>query len=99
MRSIYEPGYQLIKAGVILQDLCPAALEQTGLFAAEPGQGRDRSALMETVDAINQRWGKGVIHVAGTGQSSRIQGEWGMRQERRTPRYTTRLDEGPICRC
>lgn len=99
MRAIYEPGYQLIKAGVILQDLCPAALEQAGLFITDPGQTRDRSALMEAVDAINQRWGKGVIHVAGTGQSSRIQSEWGMRQERRTPRYTTRLDEVPICRC
>jgi DNA polymerase V len=32
LRMIYEPGYQLSKAGVMLQDLCPAEVQQGDLL-------------------------------------------------------------------
>lgn len=98
IQRIYEPGYKLSKAGVILMDLCPAKLQQPGLFLDDPLEPSDRSGLMETLDAINNRWGKGVIHMASTGQGDRTPGSWRMRQERRTPCYTTRLDDVPIAR-
>ncbi|WP_311222646.1 MULTISPECIES: DUF4113 domain-containing protein [unclassified Acidovorax] len=47
---------------------------------------------MSAVDAINGRYGKGTLHVGATGLNP-SQHEWGMRQERMTPRYTTRWDE------
>lgn len=98
MQSIYEPGHLLSKAGVILQDLCPASVQQPCLFSEPPDGTRDRSALMETVDAINARWGKGVVHIASTGQNERSPSHWRMRQMRKTPNYTTDWDDVPVVR-
>ncbi|MEQ6473833.1 Y-family DNA polymerase [Comamonas sp. wu1-DMT] len=96
LRSIYQPGYQLSKAGVLLQDLCPATIQQGNLLFEEPG--RDQSKLMEAMDKVNKRFGKGTVHVASTGVPELDESGWRMRQERRTPRYTTNLDEIPIAR-
>ncbi len=96
MRQIYEPGYQLIKAGVMLLDLQAATVHQRELDL-EAESGRDKTRLMSALDAINGRYGKGTLHVGATGLDDG-QREWGMRQERRTPRYTTRWDEMPVVR-
>ena len=96
LRSIYQPGYQLSKAGVMLQDLCPATVQQGDLLFEEPG--RDQSKLMEAMDKVNKRFGKGTVHVASTGVAEQDESGWRMRQERRTPRYTTKLNEIPIAR-
>lgn len=98
LRQIYEPGFQLSKAGVILQDLFAGIEQQTDLLFTDPSTSRDASALMEAMDQINTRFGKGVVHVASTGQSQSDESGWRMKQERRTPRYTTRLDDVPIAR-
>lgn len=42
-----------------------------------------------------QRYGRATVHVAGAGLDDHRR-EWGMRQERRTPRYTTRWAEVPV---
>ena len=98
LRQIYEPGYQLSKAGVILQDLCAGTEQQAVLSFTDPEAVRDASALMEAMDKINARFGKGVVHVASTGQTQEDESGWRMKQERRTPRYTTCLDDVPIAR-
>ena len=59
---------------------------------------RDASGLMEAMDKINARFGKGVVHVASTGQADQDESGWRMKQERRTPRYTTCLMDVPIAR-
>ena len=96
LRSIYQPGYQLSKAGVMLQDLCPAEVQQGDLLFQEPC--RDQSKLMEAMDKVNKRFGKGTVHVASTGVPELDESGWRMRQERRTPRYTTKIEEIPIAR-
>ncbi|MGE8441843.1 MAG: Y-family DNA polymerase [Comamonas testosteroni] len=96
LRSIYQPGYQLSKAGVMLQDLCLADVHQGDLLFQEPG--RDQSKLMEAMDRVNARFGKGTVHVASTGVPEQDESGWRMRQERRTPRYTTKIDDIPIAR-
>lgn len=58
---------------------------------------RDQSKLMSAVDALNSRFGKGTVHVASTGQQQPDK-SWDMRQERRTPRYTTEISEIPLVR-
>ncbi|WP_255443416.1 DUF4113 domain-containing protein [Comamonas sp. Z1] len=93
---IYEPGYQLSKAGVMLQDLGPADMQQGDQLSEEPR--RDQSKLMEAIDRVNARFGKGTVYVASTGEPEHDESGWRMRQERRTPRYTTKLDEIPIAR-
>ena len=81
-------------------DLQPARVQQQELDLEpeqEPETARDRSRLMVAMDVINQRYGKGTLHVGSTGQTA-PQRAWGMKQERRTPQYTTRLEDVPVVR-
>ena len=60
-------------------------------------QAQGRARLMTAVDAVNARFGRGSLKLAGAG----LQREtpiWAMRQERRTPGYTTRWEEMPVVR-
>ncbi|MBW8471262.1 MAG: Y-family DNA polymerase [Thiobacillus sp.] len=105
MRYMYVPGFRFIKAGVILVELQPAGVQQWELDleplahedAATTTTPRDRSRLMTAMDAINCRYGKGTVHSAATGKAGPKR-EWGMKQERRTPQYTTRLEDVPVVR-
>lgn len=100
MRRMYQPGFEFIKAGVMLLELQRASMVQHEL-ALEPTEDeeptRDRSRLMAAVDAINGRYGKRTVHSGATGQTG-PQRTWGMKQERRTPQYTTRLEDVPVAR-
>ncbi|KQO23509.1 Y-family DNA polymerase [Acidovorax sp. Leaf78] len=97
MRRMYEPGYRMAKAGVMLLDLMPGNVLQ-GELDLEDEDHRDRSKLFETIDALNTRYGKGTVHSAATGGSNKAEKVWGMKQERRTPQYTTRWEDVPIAR-
>jgi len=99
LRQAFRPGHNYVKAGVMLLDLRPQGQEQAALdlFGADAEATalpkRDESALMDTLDALNRRFGKGTVAVASAmGRPDRTQVLPG-RQERRSPRYTTRLDE------
>lgn len=96
IRQIYKPGFQLIKAGVMLLDLMPDTLQQGELDLNETTL-KDTSRLMAALDGLNGRFGKGTVHVASSGLDDRRR-VWGMRQERRTPQYTTNWDEVPVAR-
>jgi len=96
MRHLYAPGYLLAKAGVMLLDLQADDVHQ-GELALEDEPQRDRSQLLTAMDTLNKRYGKGTVHVGSAGPA-RSPKAWGMRQERRTPRYTTRWDEMPVVR-
>ena len=96
LQSIYEPGYLLSKAGVMLLDLQPDTVMQ-GELDLEGDCGDSKARLMQAMDAINGRYGKGTLQVGSTGIREQSR-EWAMKQERRTPRYTTRLDELPLVR-
>ena len=95
MRAIFKPGYHFMKAGVMLLDLVPEGQEQGELPLDEAGEASER--LMGAVDAINDRYGQGSIRVASAGVQVKKH-EWEMRQQLRTPRYTTRWDELPVAR-
>lgn len=97
MRRIYEPGYKMAKAGVMLLDLVPGSVLQGELDLEEEDQ-RDRTKLMVALDTLNGRYGKGTVHSASTGGSSKGGKDWMMRQERRTPQYTTCWADVPIAR-
>jgi DNA polymerase V len=95
IRQIYRPGYELIKAGVMLLDLQPASRHQHELALDEPAP--DTGQLMTALDRINDRYGRGTLAMASAG-TSRTQMHWGMKQERRTPQYTTCWEELPVAR-
>lgn len=93
---IYKPGFQFAKAGVMLLDLIPNTVRQGGLdFDKETSQVNTR--LMVAFDAINERFGRGSIHIGSTGVDDG-QRKWLMRQERLTPQYTTKWSDIPVAR-
>jgi DNA polymerase V len=97
LQQIFEPGYELIKAGVILMDLTPASRHQGELDLEGDTTERDRGQLMHAMDALNGRFGRGTVHAASAGIGS-TQQLWRMRQERRTPNYTTCWRDVPVVR-
>jgi DNA polymerase V len=97
LHQIYESGYDLIKAGVILLDLTPASRVQHELHLEDDGVDAGRTRLMAAMDALNGRYGRGTVHAASTGQDDDTRA-WRMRQERRTPNYTTDWRDVPVAR-
>ena len=83
-------------AGVMLLDLVPGNVLQ-GELDLEEDDHRDRTKLMVALDTINQRYGKGTVHSGATGGTNKGK-DWGMKQERRTPQYTTRWEDVPVAR-
>lgn len=96
VRQIHQPGYRLAKAGVMLMDLMPDTISQ-GEFDFDAPDARDRSKLMVAMDAINDRFGRGAIHV-GSAVGADVAREWSMRQERLTPQCTTKWCDMPVAR-
>ena len=96
IRSIYKPGHELVKAGVMLLDLVSSSVHQ-GELDLEPDDGHEREKLMVAMDAINHKHGRGTLHLASSGIDDRSR-LWGMRQERLTPQYTTDWAGMPIAK-
>jgi DNA polymerase V len=106
LQRMYRPGFNYVKAGVMLVDLQPEGREQgeLDLFSDRPDGARsmpqrDRSHLMGALDALNRRFGRGAVAVASS--SARREGTargYAAKQARRSARYTTRLDEIPTAR-
>ena len=103
----FRVGYKYRKLGLMALDLVPVQPEQ-GNFFVPPVAPRDRLA-MEAIDRINRRLGKGTLKTAAEMQLSFSEGKsekdqekagpgWEMRQEKRSPRWTTRWDEIPTAK-
>src|SRR5690606_25369200 len=91
LKQLYRPGFAYKKAGIMLTDLQSAQLRQGSLFDAAAANDERAARLMSTLDALNERWGKGVVRVATSG----TQQTWAMRRERLSPSYTTNWDALP----
>jgi DNA polymerase V len=87
VRQEYRPGNAYIKAGLILSNLTDPARRQLTLF--ETGADEKRLAVMQALDTVNRRWGRNTLFYAGAG----IENSWRMRRERKSPCYTTRMNE------
>jgi DNA polymerase V len=100
LRQIFRPGFLYAKAGVMLLDLHPASVKQQELDLGGHDIETDRrhQRLMLALDAVNDRFGKGTLRLGSTRvRSIRVAepqpARWEMKQERRSPRYTTRWSE------
>jgi DNA polymerase V len=87
MAKVWRPNLRYKKAGVILLDLSPAASVQGDLW--DSPDTRKSKSLMKALDRINAEYGRDTISLAASGRKR----PWGMRSERRSPRYTTDWDE------
>lgn len=95
-RLVFHPDFDLAKAGIILLDLVDGAMAQQELALEEPV--KDRSALLTAVDQLNSKYGQGTVQLAAAG-APRTRAGWGMKQDRRSPYYTTVLQDIPTVRC
>ena len=86
LEQMYRPGFQFMKAGVMLLDLVDAQQYQLSLL--QPSH-KAHPHLMNTVDAINQRMGQGTIRFGMT----EAEAPWQLRCAHRSNRYTTCWDE------
>ena len=77
-------------------DLQDATVEQ-GELDLEADAGADRGNLMTTLDELNERYGRGTLLMASAGLDGKRR-VCAMKQERRTPRYTTYWDEMLVAR-
>jgi len=84
-------GCHYVKAGVLLDDLCPANAAAPALFEAASPR---RKALMAAMDQVNARYGRNTLFPAAAG----IERGWKAQTAHHSPRYTTRLDELPRVR-
>ena len=96
LRAIYKPCFKLAKAGVMLLDLQPDTVQQCELDLQDD-DAHDRRGLMTTLDDLNQRYGRGTVLMASAGLAGDRRA-WAMKQERRTPGYTTCWADMPVAR-
>jgi len=90
--EIYRPEHGYKKAGVVLGGIVAATCYQPDLLSTSHRSGSTQ--LMDAMDRINQRYGRDRIRVASMGYQD--DADWHMSCSRRSPRYTTALDELPV---
>jgi DNA polymerase V len=92
LKAIFKDGYQYKKAGVIIMDFTPQEEQQLNLFHDTNPKHR---VLMQTIDKLNTEIGQKKVKLA----SQSLERTWKMKQEKLSPRYTTRLNEVITVKC
>lgn len=85
--DLFEQGQIYKKAGVMLSHIVPDSSIQGNLFVPEHKNGERK--LMDMIDNINFSQRDDILKFASSGTTR----DWKMRQEHRSPRYTTRWEE------
>ena len=84
---IYRPGYNYMKAGVMVLDIVAETEIRLGLFDT-----RDRlkeMTIMKTLDDTNKAFGDHMVRYGTHGYGDR----WRLKADRISPRYTTRITD------
>ena len=91
--AIWKDGHRYQKAGVMLGDFYSQGVAQLNLFDDNAPRANSEK-LMEVLDHLNAKDGRGTLYFAGQG----IQPAWQMKREMLSPRYTTRFSDLLIVR-
>lgn len=89
--KIYQPGIRFYKCGAGAVELISEQFQQNDLFNKSP----DNPKLMQCLDTINNRYGKGMLSLA----SSKLNDRWHMNRDFLSPQYTTRWRDIPKIYC
>ena len=84
--KIFRKGFHYKKAGVIVMDFSPENQKQLKIFE---NSNAKHVPLMQAIDKINASFGQQKIKLA----SQDLKKVWKMKQEKLSPRYTTKLNE------
>lgn len=88
--QLFKEGYYYKKTGICLEELVPKTSRQFDLFYDENDDELQKTEnLMSIFDEINQKFGKGTLHLAAEGSSK----PWDSRLQMCSPCYTTRWSE------
>jgi DNA polymerase V len=86
---MYKPDYAYKKAGIVLSEISPVSHHQVDWIEPET---LSNDKLMQALDGLNQRFGRGAVTVSTQGAYK----EWQMKQERKSPDYTTCWEDVPV---
>ncbi|MBH0055931.1 Y-family DNA polymerase [Pseudoalteromonas sp. SWXJZ94C] len=89
--QIYQPAVRFYKCGVGALELTSQQFQQDDLF----NKCNDNPQLMNCLDAVNKRYGKGMLSLA----SSKLNDRWHMNRAFLSPQYTTRWRDIPKIHC
>ncbi len=89
--KIYEQGIRYHKAGVMITAITEETALQSDLFDSTSADSK-RHELMRKLDHLNAKLGRNTVFFGGSGTHA----EWKMKQEFKSPSYTTKWDEIPI---
>lgn len=93
LQHIYKEGFYYKKCGVMLTDLTNKQVHQLDLFSEILPQTKENTIrLMNTIEAINKKYGSQTMHLAAEGMKK----PWSMKQKIKTPCYTTRWADIPV---
>jgi len=87
LERIYRPGFRYSKADVLLMELRQPGEFSEDLLALKQPVACDR--LMQMMDHINQRWGRGTMRSASVPATP----DRGMRREMMSQSYTMRIEQ------
>lgn len=93
VEKLYREGYAFLKSGVGLIDIADKRFFQADLFTKR--QSRQTDSLMQTLDKVNHRFGRGTLYTAAEG----IQKKWAMQQNFRSRSYTSNWGDLPKAIC
>lgn len=88
LQCVYRPGFLYKKVGVTLHDLVSENCFQQDLFVRQ-GNLHKQQTLMQLMDEANRRYGRNTLKFAAEGLSQ----QWKMKQDKRSPCYTTRWED------
>ncbi len=87
LKIIYRKGYNFKKAGVIVTGIVPEQSVQLNIFE-NPKFAKNKS-VMQSIDKINRTMGRDKVRLSVMG----FDRKWKLRQEKKSPCYTTRWSE------
>jgi DNA polymerase V len=87
LERIYKTGFDYRKAGIILSGLVPAEKLTKRMFDDERFERQHN--LMKAIDEINRKFRKDTVRFG----SVKTEGNWRMKQTRKSPCYTTHWQE------
>ena len=90
LEQMFKPGYQYKKAGIVLSEISPVQQLQSDWLEPSADVAAD-ARLMTAIDALNLRFGRGTVKISTQGTHR----QWQMRQERKSPGYTTNWKDLP----
>ncbi len=87
VEQLFVTGSRYLKTGVILSGLVPEDCIQSNLFETAPAPLLKN--LMHAIDNVNSSMGQDMVSFASSG----INKEWKMRQDMRSPKYSSRWED------